>query len=61
MSSDNNNQGDLKTDIITLTNHILTQQQSLKSATGDLTILLSSIAAACKWISNVVRKAELLK
>ncbi|KAI9353252.1 fructose-1,6-bisphosphatase class 1/Sedoheputulose-1,7-bisphosphatase [Zopfochytrium polystomum] len=53
--------GELKTDVVTLTNHILTQQQSLKSATGDLTILLSSIASACKWISNVVRKAELLK
>ncbi|KAJ3111549.1 hypothetical protein HDU96_005610 [Phlyctochytrium bullatum] len=53
--------GELKTDIITLNTHILSQQQAIKEATGDLTILLSSISAACKWISNVVRKAELLK
>eukprot|EP00842_Homolaphlyctis_polyrhiza_P007100 jgi/Hompol1/97/HPOL_005223-RA len=51
---------DLKTDIITLNQHILSQQQSHPEATGDLTILLSSISTACKWISNVVRKAELL-
>ncbi|KAI8853401.1 fructose-1,6-bisphosphatase class 1/Sedoheputulose-1,7-bisphosphatase [Chytridium lagenaria] len=54
-------EGELKTDIITLNNHILSQQQSHKEATGDLTILLSSISSSCKWISNVVRKAELLK
>lgn len=53
--------GELKTDITTLTKHLLSQQQSSKEATGDFTILLSSIASACKWISNVVRKAELLK
>lgn len=60
-NNNNNNIGELKTDIVTLTTHILTQQQALKQATGDLTILLNSVAAACKWISNVVRKAELLK
>ena len=53
--------GEPNTNIITLTNHILSQQQSIKQATGDLTILLTSIAAACKWISNVVRKAELIR
>ncbi|KAJ3331722.1 hypothetical protein HDU76_002385 [Blyttiomyces sp. JEL0837] len=52
---------ELKTDIVTLTNHILSGQQATKGATGDLTILLSSIASSSKWISNVVRKAELLK
>ncbi|EGF80267.1 hypothetical protein BATDEDRAFT_16722 [Batrachochytrium dendrobatidis JAM81] len=51
---------DLKTDIVTLTAHILAGQQVHKDATGDLTILLASISTACKWISNVVRKAELL-
>ncbi|KAH6559910.1 hypothetical protein BASA50_009000 [Batrachochytrium salamandrivorans] len=51
---------DLKTDIVTLTGHILAQQQVHADATGDLTILLASISTACKWISNVVRKAELL-
>jgi fructose-1,6-bisphosphatase I len=54
-------EGELKTDIVTLTNHILKNQQEVKDATGDFTILLTSISSACKWISNVVRKAELLK
>ncbi|KAJ3030496.1 UNVERIFIED_CONTAM: hypothetical protein HDU68_008784 [Siphonaria sp. JEL0065] len=53
---------ELRTDIITLTTHIIAEQQkSSKPATGDLSLLLSSIGSACKWISNVVRKAELLK
>ncbi|KAI8925845.1 fructose-1,6-bisphosphatase class 1/Sedoheputulose-1,7-bisphosphatase [Entophlyctis helioformis] len=51
----------LDTDIVPLTRHILAMQQHHKEATGDLTILLASISTACKWISNVVRKAELLK
>ncbi|KAJ3238358.1 Fructose-1,6-bisphosphatase [Chytriomyces hyalinus] len=53
---------ELRTDIVTLTSHIIAQQQlSGKPATGDLSLLLSAIGSACKWISNVVRKAELLK
>jgi fructose-1,6-bisphosphatase I len=52
---------DLKTDITTLTQDILTEQKSHPDATGDLSILLTAISSACKWISNVVRKAELLK
>ncbi|KAJ3169684.1 hypothetical protein HDU87_000565 [Geranomyces variabilis] len=52
---------DLRTDFVTLTNDILSRQQRSKEATGDLTILLSAISSACKWISNVVRKAELMK
>lgn len=52
---------ELQTDVITLTQHILTNQHHHKEATGDFSILLSSIATSCKWISNVVRKAELLK
>ncbi|KAI9093136.1 fructose-1,6-bisphosphatase class 1/Sedoheputulose-1,7-bisphosphatase [Phlyctochytrium arcticum] len=52
---------DLRTDFVTLTNDILSRQQQHKEATGDLTILLSAISSACKWISNVVRKAELMK
>jgi fructose-1,6-bisphosphatase I len=54
-------QQDLKTDITTLTQHILIQQRRHPEASGDLSLLLTSISAACKWISNVVRKAELLK
>jgi fructose-1,6-bisphosphatase I len=52
---------DLKTDIITLTQHILAEQRLHPQASGDLSVLLTSISSACKWISNVVRKAELLK
>ncbi|KAI8803556.1 fructose-1,6-bisphosphatase class 1/Sedoheputulose-1,7-bisphosphatase [Cladochytrium replicatum] len=52
---------DTRTDILPLTTHILSQQQRVAQATGDLTILLTSIAIAAKWISNVVRKADLLK
>ncbi|KAL2913577.1 Fructose-1,6-bisphosphatase [Polyrhizophydium stewartii] len=47
---------DLKTDIVTLTQHILAQQQTHAEATGDLTILLSSIAGRLNVLSNVVRK-----
>ncbi|KAI8910957.1 fructose-1,6-bisphosphatase class 1/Sedoheputulose-1,7-bisphosphatase [Gorgonomyces haynaldii] len=53
-------QDDLQTDIKTITGFILSHQQMNKEASGDLSILLNSIATACKWISNVVRKAELL-
>ncbi|KAJ3192924.1 hypothetical protein HK101_005736 [Irineochytrium annulatum] len=53
--------GELNTAILTLTNHILSEQKQHKEATGDLSLLLTTIASACKWISNVVRKAELLK
>ncbi|KAI8809475.1 fructose-1-6-bisphosphatase-domain-containing protein [Cladochytrium replicatum] len=52
---------DTRTDILPLTTNILSQQQRVAQATGDLTILLTSIAIAAKWISNVVRKADLLK
>ena len=50
-----------ETEFTTLTHHILKQQQKVPHATGDLSILMSAIGSACKWISNVVRKAELLK
>ncbi len=50
---------DLKTDIVTLTQDILQEQKLHPGASGDLSILLTAISTACKWISNVVRKAEL--
>ncbi|RKO96713.1 hypothetical protein CXG81DRAFT_26887 [Caulochytrium protostelioides] len=52
---------DTRTDITTVTQHILEQQRAHKGSTGDLSLLLTAIASACKWVSNVVRKAELLK
>jgi fructose-1,6-bisphosphatase I len=48
------------TDILTVTHHILSSQQKSKQASGDLSILVTAMTSACKWISNVVRKAELL-
>ncbi len=52
---------DLQTDIMTLTQHILLEQKKHPEASGDLSVLLTSLSSACKWISNVVRKSELLK
>ncbi len=44
--------GDLRTDIITLTAHILQHQHRHPEASGDFSILLTAIGTACKWISN---------
>ena len=49
--------GEFKTDIVTLTRHLIFDQQFHKQATGDYTLLLSSIQLACKYISYQVRKA----
>lgn len=48
---------EIQTDIITLTRHLIIDQQFHKQATGDFTMLLSSIQLACKFISSQVRKA----
>lgn len=47
------------TSITTLSAHILTTQQTVQGS-GDFSILISAIASSCKWISNCVRKADLL-
>jgi fructose-1,6-bisphosphatase I len=47
------------TDLITLTFHLMETQKEHKEATGDFTLLLSSIQTACKFISSKVRKAGL--
>lgn len=44
-------------DPLTLTRHILQSQRDFPTASGDFTIILSSIQLACKYISNAVRKA----
>lgn len=49
-----------QTNLITLTRHTIAQQQNVKSATGDLTILLSSIQLGCKFVATTVRKARLV-
>ncbi|SAM82049.1 probable FBP1 - fructose-1,6-bisphosphatase [Ustilago sp. UG-2017a] len=51
------------TDIITLTRHVLTEGFKLRqtsAASGDLTILLSSLQTTCKFIESNVRKASLI-
>jgi fructose-1,6-bisphosphatase I len=47
------------TDLVTLTFHMLETQQEHEGATGDFTLLISSIQTACKFISSKVRKAGL--
>ena len=48
---------EFNTDILTLTRHLIVDQQAHKEATGDFTLLISSIQLACKYISYQVRKA----
>ncbi|KAK1924449.1 fructose-bisphosphatase [Papiliotrema laurentii] len=49
------------TDLITLTRHILSQQQALgEAASGDLTLLLIGIQVTSKYIASNVRKARLI-
>lgn len=51
------------TDIITLTRHVLNdgfQLAKSSAASGDLTILLSSLQTTCKFIESNVRKARLI-
>ncbi|EST05488.1 Fructose-1,6-bisphosphatase class 1/Sedoheputulose-1,7-bisphosphatase [Kalmanozyma brasiliensis GHG001] len=51
------------TDIITLTRHVLTEGFKVRresAASGDLTILLSSLQTTCKFIESNVRKASLI-
>jgi len=45
------------TDPMTLTRHLIKSQKTHKEATGDFTLLLSSIQTACKFIDHKVRKA----
>ncbi|RKP37729.1 putative FBP1-fructose-1,6-bisphosphatase [Dimargaris cristalligena] len=49
-----------KTNIITLTRHVLTEQYQHKDATGDLTLLLTAIQLGCKFVESCVRKAALV-
>lgn len=48
---------EFQTDIVTLTRHLIVDQQAHKQATGDYTLLISSIQLACKYIAYQVRKA----
>ncbi|KAI9292644.1 inositol phosphatase [Neoconidiobolus thromboides FSU 785] len=49
-----------QTNIITLTRHIVTAQNKIKEASGDLTLLLAAIQVGCKFVEACVRKASLV-
>ncbi len=49
----------IETNLITLSRHVLHDQSKHKEATGDLTLLLTSIQLGCKFVSSLVRKAGL--
>jgi len=44
----------------TITQFIIEEQRKIEGATGDLTSLLNDIVTACKVISNMVNKGELI-
>ncbi|TKA56193.1 hypothetical protein B0A53_01483 [Rhodotorula sp. CCFEE 5036] len=60
MSNTGFDEGPPKAEIITLTSHVLSQQQRHPIATGDLTLLLTAIQTTCKFIATNVRRASLL-
>lgn len=45
---------------MTLTRYILTEQRKHPHASGDLSIILSAVATACKALSSAVRRAGML-
>ncbi|RKP13168.1 fructose-1,6-bisphosphatase class 1/Sedoheputulose-1,7-bisphosphatase [Piptocephalis cylindrospora] len=49
-----------KTNLVTLTRHVLSDQKKHADATGDLTLLLTSIQLGCKFVATSVRKAGLV-
>jgi len=50
----------INADPITLTRYILTEQKKHVEATGDLSLILSAIATACKTITAAVRRVGLV-
>ncbi|KAI7885356.1 fructose-1,6-bisphosphatase [Lichtheimia hyalospora FSU 10163] len=48
------------TDLVTLTRWVLAQQQYVPEATGDLTLLLTSIQFGCKFVASKVKQAGLV-
>ncbi|ORZ32776.1 hypothetical protein BCR44DRAFT_1515222 [Catenaria anguillulae PL171] len=49
-----------RTDLVTLSRHVLAEQRAHKDATGDLTLLLVSIQLGCKFVATCVRKAGIV-
>ncbi|KAL5223382.1 hypothetical protein ABZP36_028095 [Zizania latifolia] len=50
-----------RTDLMTITRHVLNEQSRNPEARGDLTILLSHIVLGCKFVASAVNKAGLAK
>ncbi|KAG6549115.1 hypothetical protein Mapa_009341 [Marchantia paleacea] len=51
----------MRTDLMTLTRHVLNEQSKYPEARGDLTILLNHIVLGCKFVCSAVNKAGLAK
>lgn len=49
-----------KTNIVTLTSHVIHSQTKHPGATGDLSLLLAAIQVGCKFVESCVRKASLI-
>lgn len=49
----------LRSDAVTLTTFILSEQRKHPEATGDLTVILNAVATACKQITAAVRRVGL--
>ena len=49
------------TNCMTLTRFVLAEQRKAKSATGELTTLLTAVCTAVKAVSSAVRKAGIAK
>jgi hypothetical protein len=52
--------GKFNADLITLSRHTLQEQYRHNDASGDLTLLLTSLQLACKYVASCVRKAGLV-
>ncbi|CCE61762.1 hypothetical protein TPHA_0B00900 [Tetrapisispora phaffii CBS 4417] len=53
-------ESNFETDIITLSRFLLDNQKDIKFATGEFTLLLNALQFAFKFISQTIRKAELI-
>ncbi|KAI8149288.1 fructose-1,6-bisphosphatase [Fennellomyces sp. T-0311] len=47
-------------DLVTLTRWVISQQQHVPEASGDLTLLLSAIQFGCKFVASKVKQAGLI-
>lgn len=45
-----------RTDLMTITRHVLNEQSRFPEARGDLTILLNNIVLGCKFVCSSVSK-----